>query len=102
MSHWYFRPVIDALAKDYELYALDLPGYGESDRPSPMAFSYELGAYADLVAHVMAELELPRADVLGASMGGGVAVTLAARHPDRVQRLVAVSPAVYPLPVRAL
>jgi pimeloyl-ACP methyl ester carboxylesterase len=102
MSHWYFRPVIDALAENYEVYALDLPGYGESDRPSPSAFGYDLGSYADLVAHVMQMLELPRADVMGASMGGGVAVTLAARHPERVQRLVAVAPAVYPLPVRAL
>ncbi|MDB4965570.1 MAG: hypothetical protein JWN44_1259 [Myxococcales bacterium] len=102
MSHWYFRPIIDALSADYEIFALDLPGFGESDRPAPDAFAYDLGAYADIVDAVMGELGLARADVIGASMGGGVALTLAARHPDRVQRLVLAASAVYPPPLRAL
>jgi 4,5:9,10-diseco-3-hydroxy-5,9,17-trioxoandrosta-1(10),2-diene-4-oate hydrolase len=46
---------------------------------------------------VMSALSLPRADVIGHSMGGGVAITLAARHPERVQRLVAVAAALYPV-----
>ncbi len=102
MSHWYFRPVLDALGADREIFALDLPGFGESDRPSPSAFAYDAAAFADVVDSVMAALGVPRADVLGHSMGGGVAVALAARHPERVQRLVVVAPAVYRLQVPPL
>jgi pimeloyl-ACP methyl ester carboxylesterase len=102
MSHWYFRPVLDTLAGDHEIIALDLPGHGESDRPAPDAFAYDIAAYADAVDAAMAALELTRADVLGASMGGGTALTLAARHPDRVHRLILVGAAVYPPPVTGL
>lgn len=102
MSHWCFRAVIEPLAREREVIALDLPGYGESDRPSPSTWSYQLAGYADLVDEVLRRLELGRVDVLGASMGGGVALSLAARHPERVQRLVLVDAAVYPARVRAL
>ncbi|HEY2747677.1 MAG TPA: alpha/beta hydrolase [Polyangia bacterium] len=102
MSHWYFRPVLDGLGVDREIFAIDLPGFGESDRPAPKAFAYDAAAFADVVDGVMAALALPRADVLGHSMGGGVALTLAARHPERVQRLVVVAPAVYRLTVPRL
>jgi pimeloyl-ACP methyl ester carboxylesterase len=97
MTHWYFRPVLDALGAERELFAVDLPGFGESDRPAPSAFAYDAAAFADTVDAVMSALSLPRADVIGHSMGGGVAITLAARHPERVQRLVAVAAALYPV-----
>ena len=99
MSHWYFRPLIDGLGGAREIIAIDLPGFGESDRPSPSAFAYDLSAFADVVDGVLQSLDLDSADVIGHSMGGGTAMTLAARHPERVQRLVLVAPAVYPLPL---
>ncbi len=97
MTHWCFRPVLEALGGEREIFAIDLPGFGESDRPSPSAYDYGAIAFAETVDAVMGTLGLPRADILGHSMGGGVAVTLAARHPERVQRLVAVAAAVYPI-----
>ena len=97
MTHWYFRPVLDVLGADREIFAVDLPGFGESDRPSPSTFGYDAAAFADIVDVVMGALSLGRADVIGHSMGGGVAITLAARHPERVQRLVAVAAALYPI-----
>ncbi|HEX8951815.1 MAG TPA: alpha/beta fold hydrolase [Polyangia bacterium] len=97
MTHWYFRPLLDALGGERELFAIDLPGFGESDRPSRAAFGYDAGSFADIVAATLDTLGVARADVLGHSMGGGVAVALAARHPERVQRLVAVAAAVYRL-----
>jgi pimeloyl-ACP methyl ester carboxylesterase len=97
-SHYYFRPIVEALAADHELIALDLPGFGESDRPSPDIFDYSLDTYADIVDEVMSQCGVASANVLGASMGGGVALTLAARRPERVQRLVLVGAVVYPPP----
>jgi pimeloyl-ACP methyl ester carboxylesterase len=96
MSHFYFRDVVDALAAEREVIAVDLPGHGESDRPSTSVFAYTLPAYATLLGEVMEGLGLPAVDVLGASMGGGVALTLAAQSPERVKRLVLSAPAIYP------
>ncbi|HEY1585263.1 MAG TPA: alpha/beta fold hydrolase, partial [Polyangia bacterium] len=45
MSHWYFRPVLDGLGADREIFALDLPGFGESDRPAPSAFAYDAAGF---------------------------------------------------------
>src|SRR4051794_26576189 len=95
MTHWYFRPIIEPLGAEHEIFAIDLPGFGESDRPSPSLFGYDAAAFADTVASVMQTLGVARADVIGHSMGGGVAITLAARHPDRVSRIVAAAPALY-------
>jgi pimeloyl-ACP methyl ester carboxylesterase len=102
MSHWCFRQVIEPLAAEREIIAVDLPGYGESDRPSPATWSYDFGSYADVVDEVLRRIDLDRVDLLGASMGGGVALALAARHPERVQRLVLVDAVVYPPPVQRI
>lgn len=102
MSHFYFRPVIEQLETEHEVIALDLPGYGESDNPSPARFAYEMPAFADVVDEVLSALSLNGLDVLGASMGGGVSLALAARHPERVQRLVLVGAAAYAPPILPL
>jgi pimeloyl-ACP methyl ester carboxylesterase len=98
MSHYYFKRIIDALEAEREVIAIDLPGHGESDRPAPDAFAYDLGAFADVVDEIMTTLGIERADLMGASMGGGTALTLAARRPERVQRLILVAATVYPHP----
>ena len=97
MTHWYFRPVLESLGAEHEIFAIDLPGFGESDRPAVADYAYDASAFADTVDVVMGALSLTSADVIGHSMGGGVAITLAARHPERVQRLVAVAAALYPV-----
>ena len=102
MSGWYFRNLVPALERTHEVITIDLPGFGESDRPAPSVFGYDAAAFAGVVDEVLARLGVPRAAVLGHSMGGGVALAVAARSPERVERLVLVSPAVYTLPVPAL
>jgi pimeloyl-ACP methyl ester carboxylesterase len=102
MSHYYFRPIVGALAADHDLIALDLPGHGESDRPAPEAFPYDLASYGALLDEILERLGVARADVLGASMGGGAALSLAARYPERVARLVLIGAAVYAPPTLPL
>lgn len=65
---------------------VDLLGFGFSDKPH--AFSYTLEAHAETVARLLDHLGLAACDVVGHSMGGSVAITLAALRPDLVGRLV--------------
>lgn len=83
-----FAPVRQALAARRRLIAVDLRGHGRTgglDRP----LRYE--SMADDVAGLLRHLGLPRADVLGYSLGGGVALRTAIQHPALVRRLVLVS-----------
>lgn len=101
MSHYYFDNILPRLSARWDVIALDLPGFGESDRPPGDRFGYDRASFAKVVAEVMERLGVPQAAVLGHSMGGGVALALAARRPELVERLVLVSAAVYPLPLPA-
>lgn len=69
---------------------IDLLGFGLSDRPSD--FGYRLGDHADAVARGLDLLGVAGADVIGHSMGGGIAVTLASRRPELVGRLLLAEP----------
>lgn len=78
---------LPAFAERFRVCALDLPGAGASDKPSA---GYEVASLANAVARVMEELGadwLP-ANLVGHSLGGAVALTLAERFPGRVRRLV--------------
>jgi pimeloyl-ACP methyl ester carboxylesterase len=87
-STFSFRHTIPELARHFRVVALDLLGYGYSARPGRAAYS--LTAQADLVRAVMDRLGIARAAVAGHSMGGAVAMRLALREPERVERLVLV------------
>jgi pimeloyl-ACP methyl ester carboxylesterase len=102
MSHAYFRNILPRLERMNDVIAIDQIGFGESDRPEEARFSYDLPAQMGIVAEVMDRLGVERATVLGHSMGGGAALLLAARKPERVSRLVLICPTVYPLPMPAL
>jgi pimeloyl-ACP methyl ester carboxylesterase len=71
---------------DFGLLAPDLLGHGKSDKPDQ--FDYNLADQADLVADLMQQHETGPAVVLGHSMGGGVVVLLARRHPELVAKLI--------------
>jgi pimeloyl-ACP methyl ester carboxylesterase len=78
---------IDALAQVVRVYALDLLGYGESDKPaSPMDARAEAKALMELLD---AE-QIAHANVIGLSWGGGIAQIIAATSPKRVHKLVLV------------
>ena len=66
---------------------IDFLGFGYSDRPA--AFSYSLEDHARTVALLLDHLGLQGCALIGHSMGGSVAITLAARRPDLVYALVA-------------
>ncbi len=85
----------DALSGEFHLVAPDLPGFGESEKPSAGRFPYGIPAFAGTIADLFAGLGLGRAAVVGHGLGGAVALTLAARHSELVSRLVLVDALCY-------
>ncbi len=82
--------VIELLAAGCRVVALDNRGAGRSDKPD---IPYSVEMMAEDVAGLMTALGLGSAFVLGHSMGGRIALTLALRHPELVKGLVLVSTA---------
>ncbi len=87
-----FLPTVSALAETNRVIAIDLPGFGDSDKP--LSASYDAPYFADAAVAALDALGLERADLVGNSMGGRVAIEAGLRTPDRVGRLVLLSPAV--------
>lgn len=80
--NWNKTGVIDDLAKDHLVIALDMPGHGKSDRPEKEeAYGVQI---VDDVALLLDHLKIKKAHVVGYSLGGMVTVKFMARHPDRV------------------
>jgi pimeloyl-ACP methyl ester carboxylesterase len=73
-------PVIPALAERFEVIAVDLPGFGESE-PLPPAVEPHPAALAGAVAGLLDELQISRPNLVGNSLGGWVALELAALRP---------------------
>ena len=69
------------------MYALDLPGFGQSGKP---AGPYSLGFFVSALERFRAVLELPRLTLIGHSLGGAVVTAYALAHPVRVDRLVLI------------
>jgi pimeloyl-ACP methyl ester carboxylesterase len=75
---------LPAYTEHFSCIAIDLPGTGESDKP---AGPYSTEVYAGQVAAFLGAIGVESAHVAGVSLGAGVAMHLAARHPDRVRSL---------------
>ena len=82
------RAMALALASTHRVIAPDLPGFGGSTRKIP---DYSIRAHADYVVELLDSLRVRRAHVVGFSMGGGVAIEIAGRHPERVASLILLS-----------
>lgn len=88
MNTGLMKPIIDGLAKSHQVIAVDFQGHGRTadiDRP----ITYQ--NLADDVSALMSKINVPNADIFGYSLGAGVALQVAIRHPERVHRLVSAS-----------
>jgi pimeloyl-ACP methyl ester carboxylesterase len=90
MSSRYMVPLARELASKRPVYAPDLPGHGRSETPPRRAQS--VPEQADTLVAWMRVTGLPRAFVLGNSLGAQIAVEAAVRHPAAVGRLVLLGP----------
>lgn len=84
------------LAADFRVIAPDLPGFGESEKPSDARFGYTVEAFAHVVTDLFAGLRLGQAHVAGHGLGGAVALALASRSPELVSKLVLIDAMCYP------
>lgn len=85
-----FLPTLAALAPHHRAIAVDLPGFGDSDKP--IVVRYNAPYFAETMTAVLDALELDRADFAGNSMGGRVAIEVGLRAPERVRRLALLAP----------
>jgi pimeloyl-ACP methyl ester carboxylesterase len=89
ISQAYMVPLARILGERYHVLAPDLPGFGRSSKPRDAPGFDE---HADVLAAFLAAEGVPRAHVVGNSMGCQVALALAQRHPERVDRLALIGP----------
>jgi pimeloyl-ACP methyl ester carboxylesterase len=92
-SHFCWRLVFRELTKIYRVTAIDLPGFGGSDKN--VALSYDLDAQTKRLARIVEALELSPAYVLGCSMGGLLGLWLQKTRPDLVKGLAVIAPAAH-------
>jgi 4,5:9,10-diseco-3-hydroxy-5,9,17-trioxoandrosta-1(10),2-diene-4-oate hydrolase len=86
-----FGRTLEALSSRFHVLAVDQPGFGRSDKPTELPkqfFTYS----ADALAELLTELRIPKAHLVGNSLGGGTSVRFALNYPDRAGRLVLMAP----------
>jgi pimeloyl-ACP methyl ester carboxylesterase len=88
--HNFTHSLLDKLKRDHRVIILDRPGSGYST-PAPGA-SAAIGAQAELISHFINALELKRPIIVGHSMGGAIALSLALNHPDQIAGLALIAP----------
>lgn len=92
-STYVWRTAAPMLAKaGFHVIAVDLVGFGYTEKPR--WFEYSITAQARIIERFMDRLGLGRSVVVGSSYGGSVAATLALDYPERVDKLVLVSPVI--------
>jgi pimeloyl-ACP methyl ester carboxylesterase len=80
--NWQMPGIVSLLARRYRVIALDMPGHGESDKPTDEG-AYGLELVED-VARLLDHLKIRKAHIVGYSMGGMIAVKFLARYQERV------------------
>jgi 2-hydroxymuconate-semialdehyde hydrolase len=94
-ANW--RLTIPALATGRRVIAPDMVGFGFSQRPTGVR--YNLDTWVAQAIGLLDALQIERADLVGNSFGGGLALALAIRHPTRVRRLVLMGAAGVSFPI---
>lgn len=92
LSTW--NRLVPLLTPHFKIYAIDLPGFGKSILPDRWKDS--ISGMIDAVIAFLDEKGIAAVSLMGSSMGGSLSLAIAAKHPERVQRIVLLNP--YGLP----
>jgi pimeloyl-ACP methyl ester carboxylesterase len=94
LGSWrYWMSTMEAISDKYRTYALDLWGFGDSDKSRPR---YEISDYVTLINNFTDNMGIREAPIVGHSLGATIALEYTVRFPDRAKKVMAVS-----LPVTA-
>jgi pimeloyl-ACP methyl ester carboxylesterase len=89
-SSFMWRKNFDELAKDFRVYALDLLGFGFSDKPVVASYSADL--YVELISDFIREVSGHPANIIASSLGAAYAIRVADEHPELVSSLILNAP----------
>jgi pimeloyl-ACP methyl ester carboxylesterase len=95
-----WRSNIPELGKRFSVFALDLPGFGYSEKP--LSFDYTSSTYAEFIVSFLDLHNIKRVVLVGNSMGGQIALMICLKYPDRVSGLVLIDSGGYPQSVEFL
>jgi haloalkane dehalogenase len=95
---FYYRSLIKALRADYRAVAPDHIGCGRSDKPAASDYRYTLSRRVDDLTRLVDDLELERVHLVVHDWGGMIGMAWAVAHPERVDRIVLLNTAAFPLP----
>src|SRR5262245_33695103 len=93
MSSFMWRKNFDALSDKFRVYALDLLGFGFSDKPPAAPYSADL--YVELISDFIREVAGGRANVVASSLAASYAVRVADEHPELINAMILNAPAGY-------
>ena len=85
-----FQPVFDWLTQSHKVYALDLPGFGQSQIPST---AWNSSDYAQFVIAFLEKFDISKAHFIGHSFGGRISIIVSAECPEKVDKLILVDSA---------
>ncbi len=89
LGSWrYWMPTMESISDKYRTYALDLWGFGDSDKSKPR---YEISDYVALINNFTDNMGIRETPIVGHSLGASIALEYAARYPDRAKKVMAVS-----------
>ncbi len=87
MSTWVWEAIRGGLSEQFTVYAFDMLGHGKSDKPK---HEFSISDYAESLDDACQVLNIHRAHFIGNSVGACLAIEMASRYPDRVDKLVLV------------
>jgi pimeloyl-ACP methyl ester carboxylesterase len=93
LSSFMWRKNFDDLGRDFHVFAIDLLGFGFSDKPPAAPYSADL--YVELISDFIREVAGGRVNVVASSLGASYAVRVADEHPELINALVLNAPAGY-------
>ena len=85
--HW--NRIIPYLSKHYKLLCIDYLGVGDSDKPRS-GFGYTIEEQADLIVKMTEALQISKVQIFGVSYGGAIALNVAARYPETVDKIISI------------
>lgn len=86
----FWRYNIPELAKHFRVIAVDLPGYGKSQKDF---YFYNMSFFAEQIKRLVDELKINKFIYIGHSMGGQIGINFALKYPERLEKLILASPA---------